>query len=42
MGCKESTDPFFAYDPNYLIDKKAGIIVDAGSGAGAGRLPRAN
>jgi hypothetical protein len=22
-------DPFFAYDANYLIDNKAGIIIDA-------------
>ena len=22
-------DPFFAYDANYLIDNKAGIILDA-------------
>jgi hypothetical protein len=33
---RKSTDPFFAYDANYLIDNKAGIIVDAGSGAGRG------
>ena len=26
---RKSTDPFFAYDANYLIDNKAGIIVDA-------------
>ena len=26
---KPGVDPFFAYDVNYLIDNKAGIIVDA-------------
>ena len=26
---RRGTDPFFAYDANYLIDNKAGIIVDA-------------
>ena len=26
---RKSTDPFFAYDANYLIDNKVGIIVDA-------------
>jgi hypothetical protein len=26
----KGTDPFFAYDANYLIDNKAGIMVDAG------------
>jgi hypothetical protein len=26
---RKNTDPFFAYDANYLIDNKAGIIVDA-------------
>jgi transposase len=26
---RKSVDPFFAYDANYLIDNKAGIIVDA-------------
>ena len=26
---RKGTDPFFAYDANYLIDNKAGIIVDA-------------
>ena len=26
---RKSTDPFFASDANYLIDNKAGIIVDA-------------
>jgi hypothetical protein len=26
---KPGVDPFFAYDANYLIDNKAGIIVDA-------------
>jgi transposase len=29
-------DPFFAYDANYLIDNKAGIIIDA-AGSRAGR-----
>ena len=30
MGCQDrASDPFFAYDANYLIDNKAGIIVDA-------------
>jgi transposase len=27
---RKSMDPFFAYDANYLIDNKLGIIVDAG------------
>ena len=31
MGSRKNTDPFFAYDANYLIDNKAGIIVDAES-----------
>jgi len=26
---RKGTDPFYAYDANYLIDNKAGIIVDA-------------
>jgi len=26
---RKGVDPFFAYDENYLIDKKAGVIVDA-------------
>jgi hypothetical protein len=26
---RPSVNPFFAYDANYLIDNKAGIIVDA-------------
>src|ERR1044071_2820911 len=26
---RKNTDPFFAYDANYLIDNEAGIIVDA-------------
>jgi hypothetical protein len=26
---RKNTDPFFAYDANYLIDNKARIIVDA-------------
>ena len=26
---RKNTDPFFAYDANYLIDNKAGIIADA-------------
>jgi hypothetical protein len=26
---RRNSDPFFAYDANYLIDNKAGIIVDA-------------
>jgi hypothetical protein len=25
----QALDPFFAYDANYLIDNKAGIIIDA-------------
>jgi hypothetical protein len=33
----QSTDPFFAYDANYLIDNKAGIIVDA-EGTRANRI----
>src|SRR5262249_4275936 len=32
-----STDPFFAYDANYLIDNKVGIIVDA-EGTRANRI----
>ena len=34
---QENTDPFFAYDANYLIDNKAGIIVDA-EGTRANRI----
>jgi hypothetical protein len=34
---RKSTDPFFAYAANYLIDNKAGIIVDA-EGTRANRL----
>jgi hypothetical protein len=30
-------EPFFAYDANYLIDNKAGIILDA-EGARANRI----
>src|ERR1044072_7449896 len=26
---RPGVDPFFAYDANYLIDNKAGVIVDA-------------
>jgi hypothetical protein len=26
---RPGVDPFFAYDANYLIDNKAGIILDA-------------
>jgi hypothetical protein len=26
---RKGINPFFAYDANYLIDNKAGIIVDA-------------
>ena len=33
----KNTDPFFAYDANYLIDNKAGIIVDA-EGTRANRI----
>ena len=34
-------DPFFAYDANYLIDNKAGIIIDAvGTRANRDNLPR--
>jgi hypothetical protein len=33
---RKGTDPFFAYDANYLIDNKAGIIVDA-EGTGTNR-----
>jgi len=29
MGNQAGVDPFFAYDANYLIDNKAGIIHDA-------------
>jgi transposase len=34
---RKGTDPFFAYDANYLIDNKAGIIVDA-EGTRANRI----
>jgi transposase len=34
---RKNTDPFFAYDANYLIDNKAGIIVDA-EGTRASRI----
>ena len=34
---RRNTDPFFAYDANYLIDNKAGIIVDA-EGTRANRI----
>jgi transposase len=34
---RKSTDPFFAYDANYLIDNKAGIIV-AAEGTRANRI----
>jgi transposase len=34
---RKNTDPFFAYDTNYLIDNKAGIIVDA-EGTRANRI----
>ena len=34
---RKNTDPFFAYDANYLIDNKAGIIVDA-EGTRANRI----
>jgi hypothetical protein len=33
---RQGVDPFFAYDANYLIDNRAGIIVDA-EGARANR-----
>src|SRR5262250_1140610 len=36
---RKGTDPFFAYDANYLIDNKAGIIVDA-EGTRANRAER--
>jgi len=29
LGGEEENEPFFAYDANYLIDNKLGIIVDA-------------
>ena len=29
MGCRPGVDPFFACDANYLIDNKAGFILDA-------------
>jgi transposase len=34
---RKNTDPFFAYDANYLIDNKAGIILDA-EGTRASRI----
>jgi transposase len=34
---RKGTDPFFAYDANYLIDNKAGIIIDA-EGTRANRI----
>ena len=34
---RKNTDPFFAYDANYLIDNKVGIIVDA-EGTRANRI----
>ena len=34
---RKGTDPFFAYDANYLVDNKAGIIVDA-EGTRANRI----
>src|SRR5262249_60215955 len=34
---RKGSDPFFAYDANYLIDNKAGIIVDA-EGTRANRI----
>jgi len=34
---RKNTDPFFAYDANYLIDNKAGIIVEA-EGTRASRI----
>jgi transposase len=34
---RKNTDPFFAYDANYLIDNKTGIIVDA-EGTRANRI----
>jgi transposase len=34
---RRNSDPFFAYDANYLIDNKAGIIVDA-EGTRANRM----
>jgi hypothetical protein len=33
---RKGIDPFFAYDANYLIDNKAGIIVDAETDAAFG------
>jgi hypothetical protein len=36
---RKNTDPFFAYDANYLIDNKAGIIVDA-EGTRANRIAK--
>ena len=34
---RKNTDPFFAYDANYLVDNRAGIIVDA-EGTRANRM----
>jgi hypothetical protein len=34
---RKGVDPFFAYDANYLIDNKAGIIIDA-EGTRANRI----
>jgi transposase len=34
---RKNTDPFFAYDANYLIDNKTGVIVDA-EGTRANRI----
>jgi transposase len=34
---RKNTDPFFAYDANYLIDNKTGIIIDA-EGTRASRI----
>jgi hypothetical protein len=38
---RPGVNPFFAYDANYLIDNKAGIIIDAEGSypQAAGRLP---
>jgi hypothetical protein len=37
MGCEEEHRSFFAYDANYLINNKTGIIVDA-EGTRANRI----
>ena len=37
MGGEDGHDPFFAYDANYLVDNKLGIIVDA-EGTRANRI----